>query len=173
MRINSLSSLFIAGLALMVFVAGGCEPDGGTATKPAADQHDDGHDHEGHGEDEHDHPPHGPFGGHVFDIDSPDHQVEWKKYKDNNIIRMYLLDGEGKKAVEEVVDSFVVTPQAGKDDVSFELAAENPNDSGASSTYMLEDEDLTIAIPLGVDVAIKIGDKTFKGQIKAHKPLDH
>jgi hypothetical protein len=174
MRINSIASLFIAALAVVVFASVGCEkPTGDNGPKPAAGGHDD-HDHD-HGDDhaDHDHPAHGPFGGHIFDIDSPDYQGEWKKYSDNNIIRMYLLDGKGKDAVAVKVDSFIVKPQAGKDDVTFELKAEDPDENGASSTYMLDDENLTIAIPLGVDIEIKIGDKTYKSQIKAHQPLDH
>jgi len=173
MRINSITSLIIAALAIVIFAVGCEKPNEGTGGKPAGDDHA-GHDHaDGDGHDEHDHPPHGPFGGHIFDLDSEDYQAEWKKYKDNNIIRMYLLDGEGKKEVAAKVDSFIVKPQAGKDDVQFELTAENPDENGASATYMLDDEQLTIAIPLGVDIEIKMGDQVLKGQIKAHKPLDH
>lgn len=168
MRINSLANLFVAALALVVFASVGCEkPDGGTDAPATADKKDDGHD------DDHDHPAHGPFGGHIFEIDSDEYQGEWKTYKDNNIIRMYLLDGEGKKAVSAKVDSFVIKPQAGKGDVTFELKAEDPDDEGASSTYMTDDEDLSIAIPLGISIEIKIGDKTHIGTIKAHKPMDH
>ena len=167
MRINSLTSMLLAAFAVIVFASVGCEkPEEGT---PAKDEHAQG---DGHGS-AHDHPPHGPFNGHIFDLDSPDHQGEWKKYKDNNIIRMYILDGEGKKAAPEKVDSFIVKPQAGKDEVVYELAAEDADENGASATYMLDDNALTIAIPLGVDIEIKIGDKTIKGQIKAHEPLDH
>ncbi len=178
MRINSVTSLLVAAFALVIFVTGCEKPtdvDGGSKAKSgenADHDHDDDHAHDdGHAHD--DHPAHGPFGGHIFPIDSSDYQGEWKKYKDNNIIRMYLLDSEGKKEVAVKVDSFIVKPQAGKGDVVFELTAEEPDENGASATYMLDDEELTIAIPLGVDIEIKMGDKTLKGQIKAHKPLDH
>lgn len=167
MRINSMANLFIATLAVVVFASVGClEPQEGTGTAPTANKSDDGHD-------DHDHPAHGPFGGHIFDIDSAEYQGEWKTYRDNNIIRMYLLDGDGKKEVVAKVDSFVIKPQAGKGDVTFELTAEDPDDEGASSTYMIDDEDLSIAIPLGISIEIKIGDKTHIGTIKAHKPMDH
>ena len=42
-----------------------------------------------------------------------------------------------------------------------------------ASVFKLDDADLALAIPLGVDIQIEVGDKTVKGEIKAHAPLDH
>ena len=85
LSVKSISSFFLAGLALFMFAAVGCEsPDAG---------HGDGHgahDHAGHDHD-HDHPAHGPAGGHIFPLDTDEYQAEWKKYSDNNKIRMYIL----------------------------------------------------------------------------------
>ena len=130
--------------------------------------HDHGHDH-GHG---HDHPPHGPNGGHIFDLDSKDYSVEWCKFKDNDVIKMHILGSDNKNTAIKV-DSFTVTPLAGNDDLKFELTAENADDDGKASTFMLDNADLCTAIPLGVAIEIKSGDKTFKGEIDAHEPLDH
>ena len=86
---------------------------------------------------------------------------------------MFLLDGEGNANKKAKVDSFIVKPQVGSDAEVFELAPEDANENGETATFMLDEQALGIAIPLGVDIEIKIGDKTLKGEIKAHKPLDH
>lgn len=171
MRINSLASILVAFMALAVFASTGCD-------KPNGD------DHAAHGDndkapdadadhDADDHPAHGPFGGHIFTLDSSDYQGEWKKYKDNDVIKMYVLDAAGKNAASLKIDSFVVTPKVGNDGTSFTLEPEEPDADGATAVYTLDDKDLSIAIPLGVDIEIKVGDKVYKGEIKAHKPLDH
>ncbi|MEL7499617.1 MAG: hypothetical protein AAFN77_18585 [Planctomycetota bacterium] len=157
-------------LLAIVALAAGCNDadDPGNGNGTTAENHD-GHGHD-HG---HEHPPHGPNGGHIFKLDSDGHSGEWCKFKDNDIIKMHLLDAEGKKAVPMKVDSFVVKPLAGNDDVSFEFAAENADDEGMASTFMLDDEDLSMAISLGVSIEIKSGDTVMKGKIDAHEPLDH
>ncbi len=174
MRINSSTSYLLAALAVCLFTSVGC--DNGTETKTKSDDH--GHAHDGEHAHHHEHPPHGPFGGHIFTLDSPEYQCEWKKYSDNDVIRMYILDvpGDAKmkpKAVPMKVDSFMVMAQAGSDGAKFQLEAEKPDENGATAVFMLEDKALATTIPLGVDIEIKVGDKVYKGQIKAHKPLDH
>jgi hypothetical protein len=192
-----MSSLIVAMLAITVFAINGCDSsvgngktNGGAATDSDHDHdhdHDgDDHDHDGdhdgddhdHDGDDHDHaqsdhPAHGPFGGHIFALEPNEFQGEWKKYTDSNVIKMYILDADGKKEVSQKVDSFTVTPKVGNDEGGFVLEPENPDEQGLAAVYMLDDQDLSIAIPLGVDIEIKIGDKVFKGEIKAHKPLDH
>ena len=86
---------------------------------------------------------------------------------------MYILDAEGKKEVAVKAENFMVVPQAGNDDTSFEMIGENPDENGATAVYMLDDKDLSISIPLGVNITFTIDGKEFKGEIKAHKPLDH
>ncbi len=170
MSVKTLSTYFLTGLALLMFAAVGCEnPEAGNGHDHEHGEHD--HDHDGHGH-AHDHPPHGPNGGHIFPLDTDGYQAEWKKYSDNNMIRIYILDAEGKKAMPIAADSFTVTPKVGEGDLSFTLLPENPTD-GLSPVYALDDRDLAVAIPLGVDIEIKMGDKTIKGEIKAHQPLDH
>ena len=165
-------------LALMLFAIGifttGCaesEPSDGDAQGEHDHDHD-GHDH-GHDHAGHDHPPHGPNGGHIFLFDNKEVQGEWCKYKDNDMIRMHLLGADGKTPMAMKVDSFVVRPNVGNDDTTFEMEAENADSDGKASTFMLDDKSLTIAIPLGVKIEVKAGDKTMVGEIKAHEPLDH
>lgn len=180
MRINSASSLIVAMLAVAVFAVSGCDSTGGNgktnggAANNADHDHDHDHDHgDDHDHDHADHPAHGPFGGHIFALEPNDMQGEWKKYTDSNVIKMYLLDAAGKKEVAQKVESFTVTPKVGNDEEGFTLEAEKLDDQGLSAVYMLDDQNLSIAIPLGVDIEVKIGDKVYKGEIKAHEPLDH
>ena len=65
-----------------------------------------------------------------------------------------------------------MTPKVGEGVEPFELEAEDPKD-GMSAVYMLDDARLAIAIPLGVNIEIKMGDKTIKGEIKSHEVRDH
>lgn len=181
MRLSSLMPLALCLLAMVAYV--GCEkPAGETGDGHSHSDHDHDHDHgdhdHAHGDDDHDHdhadhPAHGPNNGHLFAFDNADFQGEWCKYKDNNVIRMYLLDKSGKEPAPLKVDSFVVKPLVGNDDTSFELTAENADDQGLASTFMLDDQTLSIAIPLGVKIVVTAGDQTMTGEIKAHEPLDH
>ena len=171
MRINSLASLLLAFIALAVFVSTGCDKPSGDDKAAQGDNvhsQDDEHDHEAD-----DHPAHGPHGGHIVKLDNSDFQAEWKKYKDNDVIKMYVLDASGKNATPVKIDSFVITPKVGNDGTGFTLEPEEPDADGATAVYCLDDKDLSIAIPLGVDIEFKIGDKVYKGEIKAHEPLDH
>ena len=169
MSLKSIASGSLALFAVLIFAAVGCD-------NPPADghNHDDhaheGHAHEGHG---HDHPAHGPNGGHIFPTDSDMCQFEWKKYNDTNVTEIYALDKEGKNNMPIAATSLIITPKVGEGDVSFELTAKDADPDGKTAVYMLDDADLKIAIPLGVNIEIKMGDKTVKGEIKAHKPLDH
>lgn len=172
MRLNSIITLSIAALAMVVFATSGCDKPATTPNGPEASHDGDSHADHGHDHD-HDHPAHGPYGGHIFDLDSSDYQAEWKKYKDNDVIRMYLLDADGKEAKALKVDSFTVKSDVGDDQAMFELAAEDADENGASAVYMLEDKQFASAIPLGVTITIKSGDQTMMGKIKAHAPRDH
>ena len=177
MRINSLASVLLAGVALAVFVSAGCDKPKEAehaALGDHADHDHDGHDHAEEGHVNHDdHPAHGPNNGHIFKLDTAEFQGEWRKYPDNDVIKMYLLDATGKNAAPMKVDSFTVTPKVGVDQSGFTLEPEEPDAEGATAVYSLDDKDLAIAIPLGVNIEIKAGDKVLKGEIKAHQPLDH
>ena len=44
---------------------------------------------------------------------------------------------------------------------------------GKTAVYSLDDQDLSMAINLGVDVKIMIGDQTYTGKISPVEPHDH
>ena len=184
MRFTSLLPAALCLIAMVAFV--GCEqPTENHGDDHSHADHDHDHDHgdhdHDHGDHDHtdgdhdhaDHPAHGPNNGHMFAFDNAEFQGEWCKYKDNNVIRMYLLDKSGKEAAPLKVDSFVVKPLVGNDDSSFELTAENADADGMASTFMLDDQTLSIAIPLGVKIVVTAGDQTMTGEIKADEPLEH
>jgi hypothetical protein len=85
---------------------------------------------------------------------------------------MHILDQDGKPVVVKV-DSFKVIPSAGSDQTPFELVAESPDEEGKASVYSLDDQGLAIAIPLGVNIEIAMGETVLKGKIDSHEPLDH
>lgn len=175
MRINSLTAMLMCVAALTVFATSGCDDTSKPADKDAAGDHGHDHDHEDHDDshsDEKEHAAHGPNHGHVFSLDADNVKGEWVKYPDNDTIRMFILDEKDANAPLKV-DSFMVTPKVGADAEGFALEADSPNEAGESASYSLDDKELSIAIPMGVDIEIKVGDKTYKGEIKAHKPLDH
>lgn len=180
MRIKTIASVGTALLTIFIFSVGCQQPSETASTTDAHGDHDhdhDGHDHDhgdhGHDHGDHYHPPHGPNHGHIFNFGSDDIKGEWCKYKDNDVIRMYLLDGKGESPMPLVVEKFLVKPMAGNDDTPFELEAEGADSEGAASTFMLEDKLLQTAIPLGVKIEVVTKDKTYVGEIKAHEPLDH
>ena len=163
MSAKSMFPCLLATLALVMFVSVGCE-------KPSSGNGQGGSGH-AHVHD-HDHPAHGPNGGHIFPLDTDEFQAEWKKYSDNNVIKIYFLDAAGKKTMPIAAESVMITPKAGEGDESFVLPAESP-ENGVASVFKLDDAALAVSIPLGVDIEFKVGDKTVKGEIKAHEPLDH
>jgi len=175
MRTKSLLSFVVVVLATVVFAVGCQKP---TESAGGSHDHDHGeHDHDhgdhGHSHAAHDHPPHGPNHGHIFELDSDEFTGEWCKYPDNNVIRFFLLDGKGKSPKSLVVEQFLVKPLTGSEGEPFELEPEDVDPEGAASSFMLDDQLLQIAIPLGVEIEVIADGQTLKGQIKAHEPLDH
>ncbi len=196
-------TMYLAMLALACFVVAGCKPgdsgaNGNGQTQPNevrehdhgdddhdhdhADDHDaDGHSHEGDDHDhdhDHDHDSGklgevGPNNGHLIDFGSDPFKAEWVHYNDNDIIRIYVLDQEGKANRAVKADRVVVTRKAGAETVEFELEAEAPNADGESASYMREDKELAIAMTLGVEVIIEVDGQTHNGKIPAHEPHHH
>lgn len=163
-------------LALLTVTNTGCPKPEDSNSQQHSDNADGGHTHDhahGHG-DHDDHPAHGPKGGHLFQLDSDDIQVEWKQRQDNNVVKMYLLTtDEEPKPIALKVDSFKVIPQAGNDTTPFVLEPENADDEGKASEFSMDDQLLRTSIHLGNDIEIVTSEKTYKGQIKAHEPMDH
>ena len=160
MRINSLATILLAFVALAMFGTIGCDKAEQATNGSQADHSHDG-DHSHSDESHDDHPAHGPNHGHIFALDSDEYQGEWQKFSDSDVINMYILDANGQNIALKV-DSFTVTPKVGNDNSSFTLEAKDADADGATAAYTLDDKDLSIAIPLGVDI-----------EIKAHEPLDH
>lgn len=167
----------------------GCE---GTATsdrdQPAAHDHDhDDHGHSHDGEDHADHAGHddhsghdhgevageemGPNKGHIVYLQPDDYVGEWRHYKGNSVIRVYVLNKD-KKSVG--VDAKVsIEPQAGKTRDPFVLNPEDGDDQGKTAVYMLDDEKLSVAMNLGVMLKVEIDGKMYQGKIAPHKPHHH
>lgn len=168
-------------MSLACFVVVGCSPDATSKKENAKqtgtahdgdDEHgdaDDGHDHS-HDADEHQM---GPHKGHIHKLTPGDYSLEWVHHKGNHKNDFYLLNAAGKADAPVKADSFTVTSLVGDGNESFAIDAVSPDDSGATAQYSLDNQDLSIAMNLGVKIEIKIGDKTYESQIDAHKPHDH
>lgn len=160
--------------ALSLFIFSGCDKPAASNAKPnantkTADKHDHDHDHE-HAD--HDHPAHGPNGGHMFKLTPDDLSAEWTHSSSNDIIKVFVLNKEGKANAAVKCDKVVITPVSGNNTTPFELPAVEPKD-GASAEFMLDSKDLNVAMTLGVKVEIKVGDKSYVGEIAPHAPHDH
>jgi len=129
-----------------------------------------GHDHGSHGEDAL--PVHGPNHGHLFRLKDTEMVGEWCHYKDNNVIRMFLLDDKHKNVVP--IDAVTVVPMAGSQKEPFVLEGDDNEKAGDKfHAYMLDDQKLLLSMTLGVKVEFKVGDKTYAGEIEPHEPHDH
>ena len=145
----------------------GCEPPstaGGGSAASSADlanaDNDHGHSHDGdeHGHDEKAHDEHGheahieemgPNKGHIIRLEPSDYMAEWRHYKGNSVIRVYVLDGE--KKTTPVDATVTITPEAGKTKEPFELEPEDANDEGATAVYMLDEQQLASGNEFGRD----------------------
>ena len=171
--------ILVASVACLAFAfLSGC--DNGTTAKnsdtPAHElTHGDGHDHDdhaGHDHGESDLPVHGPNHGHLFRLKDTKMVGEWCHYKDNNVIRMFLLEDKDGNVV--AADAVTVTPTAGSDKNPFNLEGDSNEKAGGSfNAYMLDDQKLHLAMNLGVKVEFKVGDKTYSGEIEPHEPHEH
>ena len=135
--------------------------------------HEDHASHDGH--EGHDHGDHvaeemGPNKGHIVYLSPKNYVSEWRHYKGNSVIRVYVLD-ENKKSVA-VNAKVTIEPQAGKTRDPFMLQPEDAED-GKTAVYMLDDDKLSVAMNLGVMLKIEIDGETFQGEIPPHKPHHH
>jgi len=154
----------------------------GNAATGAHDDH--GHDHEDHG---HDHDDHGhshdegdqdvdveemgPNKGHIVRLEPTDYMAEWRHYKGNNVIRIYVLDSN-KKTVG-VNAKVSVQSETGKSKETFELAPEDADDDGKTGVYMLDEQALSNAMNLGVTFTFEIDGKEYSGKVPPHVPHHH
>ena len=180
------SFLFLILAALFTFNVG-CDQPASIADKttPGAHDHDhdgddhghshdgEGHDHAGHESHEADHHVEemGPNKGHIVYLSPKEYVSEWRHYRGNSVIRVYVLD-EHKKSVG-VNAKVSIEPQAGKNRDPFVLQPEDAGEDGKTAVYMLDDDKLSVAMNLGVKLKIEIDGKTYEGEIPPHKPHHH
>ena len=185
---------YILLLAAICMINAGCDQPTDTAgkgdlTKQLEEDHGHSHDGDDHGhshdgEDHADHDDHkghdhgdaaaeemGPNKGHIIYLEPKDYVSEWRHYKGNSVIRVYVLDKDKKSTAVNAKVSIV--PESGKTRDPFVLQGEEPNDDGATAVYMLDDDKLSVAMNLGVVLKIEIDGKTYEGKIPPHKPHHH
>jgi hypothetical protein len=167
-------SFCLALVALGLFIVAGCDnPAGNNKTNNKAasgEKHDHDHDHD-HAA--HEHAAHGPNDGHVFKLSPADLSAEWTHSSANDIIKVFVLDKDSKTNQAVKCDKVVITPMSGNDTTPFELPAVAPNPNGETAEFMLDSKQLNVAMTLGVKVEVKVGDKTYTGEIPPHAPHDH
>lgn len=178
-------SFLLLMLAAVCTLNVGCDQPASNAKKGESAAHDHDHDgddhghshdgeghedHEGHEEDHHVEEM-GPNKGHIVYLSPKDYVSEWRHYKGNSVIRVYVLD-EHKKSVG-VNAKVSIEPQAGKTRDPFVLQPEDAGDDGKTAVYMLDDDKLSVAMNLGVKLKIEIDGKTYEGDIPPHKPHHH
>ncbi len=180
-------SFLLLMLATVCTLNVGCDQPSSTAQKsePAAHDHDHdgddhGHSHDGEGHDHAGHESHeadqhveemGPNKGHIVYLSPKDYVSEWRHYKGNSVIRVYVLDAN--KDSVGVNAKVSIEPQAGKTRDPFVLQPEDAGDDGKTAVYMLDDDKLSVAMNLGVKLKIEIDGKTYEGEIPPHKPHHH
>jgi len=185
-------SFLVLFLAAVCTLHVGCDKpasdaDGGTSAVQGhdhdGDDHGHSHDEEGHedhadheGHEDHDHDgaaaeEMGPNKGHIIYLEPNDYVSEWRHYKGNSVIRIYVLDKD-KKSVA-VNAKVTVEPQTGKTRDPFVLRPEDEDEDGKTAVYMLDDEQFSNAMNLGVKLKIEIDGKTYVGIVPEHAPHHH
>ncbi len=180
------NSFLILSFALVCLLAVGCDQPAATNSGGQADTHshaDHDHDHAEHGHDEESHDDHGHAGhgamveemgpnrGHIVRLTPTDYMAEWRHYKGNNVIRVYVLNAE--KDTVAVDASVTVKSESGKSKETFELAPEDADAEGKTGVYMLDEQGLAMAMNLGVTISFEIDGKTYEGKVPPHKPHHH
>lgn len=112
---------------------------------------------------------HGIHGGHIFEFSPAEFLGEWVQHRDSDLIQIFILDLNGKSDMPQKVDSLIIK----RGDTLFSLDPESSDENGNSAVYSLEDKDLSIAMNLGVDVELFIGEREFTAQINAHDGHHH
>ena len=111
---------------------------------------------------------HGPIlNGEMFDFDS-DYTAEAQRVSGGDIIRIAILDKEGKKEARVLTESLTVRR---KDEV-FVMTPSPDDETTDEGSYLFElnDKDFAIAWSLGIEVEMKVGDKMYKGTLGSFEP---
>ena len=159
----------------------GCEKTGNQASRDSNSGYEHGHLHEEGGHSHESQPHlydqettsesdqfHGIHGGHKFTFEPADYMGEWL-ITSEDVTKVFVLDKAGENAEPVKADVFDLR----RGDTVFSLDPVGTDVGGRSATYRLADQDLSIAINLGVDVAMEIGDKKYVGKITPPQPHQH
>ena len=157
-------------LAVFTLSFAGCTNDEDAGSSDASGTHDD-HDHD-HDHD-HGHAHDGPHGGIPFDFDQEGYKGEWNHDNEHQIVRIYVLDAEGKAGQMVRAEKVIVRDTKGREPQEYELLAEDAGDEGMASTFAKKSGPLLAAMPLGVDVEVEIDGKKFTAKIEPHTHHDH
>jgi len=145
------NSFLILSFAFVYLLAVGCESPSATKSEGKADMQS----HEDHGHDR---------------LEPTDYMAEWRHYKGNNVIRVYVLDSN-KKTV--AVDGTVsIQSESGKSKETFELVPEDA-EQGKAGVFMLDEQALANAMNLGVVITFEIDGKQYSGKVPPHAPHHH
>ena len=103
----------------------------------------------------------------MFDFDS-DYTAEAQRVSGGDIIRIAILDKEGKKEARVLTESLTVRR---KDEV-FVMTPSPDDETTDEGSYLFElnDKDFAIAWSLGIEVEMKVGDKMYKGTLGSFEP---
>jgi len=170
--------------AWLAFAGCDSKPTNAPATAPApGHSEDDGHDHgeEGHGGEEHeahDHAHAGPHGGDIIELGDEAYHAEL--VHENNVVTVYLLDGQLKNAVPIEAKSLVLNLQVDGAPKQFKLAAAPQDDDpeGKCSRFELTDralvdlltdeEELTGRLNVTIEGTQYVGDIHHHGHEEGH-----
>jgi hypothetical protein len=83
------------------------------------------------------------------------------------------MDGESKEVAPIKATSILVRSLAGKEPVEFKLEAVNPTEDGMAGEFMIDDEELTVAIFQGCEIIAMDGETQLVSKIPAHERHEH
>lgn len=164
--------LIVIGCGL--WIASGCDSKSTAKTNQGkSPANNEAHHHDDHADHDHDHPAHGPNDGHLIELTPNDLHAEWTHSSSNDIIKVFILDKDGKKNQPIKADQVTITPSTGSNPAPFKLTAVAPDANGETAEFMLDSDQLNLAMSLGVKVEFQVGDKKYQGEIPPHAPHDH
>lgn len=128
------------------------------------------HDHD------HDHGKPGPHGGSLVELGEEEYHAELLIDHDAHVVRVYLLDKEGKTAVPTAATELSVDTGSGEV-LLLKPARQESDPEGQASVFELVDDavvhDLLDAGFIHGKLTVAIGEKTLTGGIDAHFDHDH
>lgn len=154
-------------VAMMAFVMSGCGEGTGTEKSDKTDKtekKDDGHS------DAHHHHMHGPNDGSHFLFEGTEEFAgEVVSFGENNVVKIAFCDLAGKETMKLKAEKVTVARASGDETTPFELTAVEPDADGLTDSFMLDSEDLKIAVKVGaVTVKATIDGKEYTGKAMPH-----